>query len=251
LPGHTSTDLRTAAEQQTGLPLNELLSKFEAVAGNCDMGLALRDVGYESLSLLRFAGATASVAIRGIETQFAGIGERLRGQIADNPIAEWMIIDEFGLRYHSHQSSREVSETDVIFAQRRHLTILQRKFAEDVADGEKIFVYSDHYTVRPVETAMALFLALNRHRPNRMLWVCPDDKEEFGRVVELLPGFFRASLNIFAPPIIAGHITVGGWLTVLCNTWQLLRPESASQPAPLTIAGGRRPVSEDNIASVG
>jgi hypothetical protein len=241
--------LRGAAERLTGVSLDQVLAGFEVVAGDCDMALALRELGFESLSLLRFAGATAEVAIRGIETGFDGIGERLSARVADNPIAEWMVSDGFGLRYHTHQSSRTMTEHDVIAMQRRHVAVLRRKFLEDLAEGEKIFVYADHHAVRPVETALALFVALNRQRPVRMLWVCPDDRQQPGRVDEILPGLARAALDPFAPPLAAGHITVGGWLSVLCNAWFLFgdaagAAKPAHEPGRAPAATAFRPPAE-------
>jgi hypothetical protein len=221
--------LRDEAEALAGMPLPALFSKFEVIAGNCDMGLALRQLGYESLSLLRFAGATGAVAMRGIETDFDGVGEALSAQVADNPIAEWMIVDEFGLRYHTDQSSHAMDEATVLSRQRRHVTLLRRKLLEDLAEGEKIFVYADHQVVRPLETALPLFLALNRVRPTRMLWVCPDDRFEPGRVDEVVPGLARASLDPFGEPLAGGRIAVGGWVNVLCNAWLLFGSKGATE----------------------
>lgn len=200
------------------LELRELASQFEMLAGNCDLGLALRDVGVEQLSFLRFAGATSAVAVRGLDTRFDGIGEKLSTEIADNPIREWMIRDAFGLRYHTDQSSDVMTEGEVLERQRRHLDLLRRKFLEDAEAGEKIFVYADHIRPGSVEAAIALFLALNRYGARRLLWVTPNQGEtEPGRVDELIPGLARASLDRFDGPLAAGHIAVSGWLNVLFN----------------------------------
>ena len=212
--------------------VSKLLSQFEMLAGNCDLGLAARALGFEQLSLLRFAGATTEVAIRGLESGFHGIGETLTTEIADNPIKEWMVRDGFGLRFHTHQSSEAMSETDIIKRQRRHIQFLRRKFMEDVALGEKIFVYADHVRPRTLESALSLFLALNRHGKRRMLWVCANHGEmAASRVDELLPGFARGSLDIFDGPLEAGHITVSGWVNILFNASQVFHNGAAADLA--------------------
>ncbi len=200
------------------MEIGKLVSQFEMLAGNCDLGLAIRRLGVEQLSLLRFAGATTEVAIRGLDTDFAGMGEQLTTQIANNPIKEWLIRDAFGLRFHTHQSSEAISEADILKRQRLHIGFLRRKFLEDLQLAEKIFVYADHLRPGTFESALALFLALNRKGRHRMVWVCQNFGEMApGRVDELVPGMARASLNTFDGPLEAGHITVSGWLNVLFN----------------------------------
>jgi hypothetical protein len=74
----------------------QLLTQFEVLAGNCDLGLAMRAIGFEQLSLLRFAGATTEGAIRGLEIDFQRIGDQLSAEIANNPIKEWMFATVLG-----------------------------------------------------------------------------------------------------------------------------------------------------------
>jgi hypothetical protein len=215
------------AEQGTGVPLRDLLHGFEMLAGNCDMGLALRSFGFDKISLLRFAGASPAVAMKGLETEFSGIGQRISLSIANNPMKEWMVSDEFGLRFHSGQSSEQVEHDTLMKKFRPYAELLRRKFLEDVVTGEKVFVYADHKdhnVSRSVEEVLPLFLALRRHSRANLLWVTPasNDPEKRGTVTEVLPGLAHAQLDMFAPPIlIGGGITVPGWLTVLCNAWNL------------------------------
>jgi hypothetical protein len=200
------------------MDLRQLLTQFEMLAGNCDLGLSMRVLGFEQLSLLRFAGANTEKAIRGLENDFEGIGEQLSTEIANNPMKEWMVRDGFGLRFHTHQSSEAMSEAEILKRQRTHIHFLRRKFLEDIELAEKIFVYADHLRPRTLESALALFLALNRRGKHRMLWVSPNLGEMApGRVDEVLPGLARGSLDTFAGPLEAGHIAVSGWVSVLFN----------------------------------
>lgn len=202
------------------MELRELMAGFEVLAGNCDLGLSMRTLGIEQLSLLRFAGATPTVAMRGLESDFLGIGEQLSTEVADNPIKEWMVRDGFGLRFHTHQSSETMTEAEVVKRQRLHIQFLRRKFLEDVQNAEKIFVYADHIRPHSLESVLPLFLALNRRGRHRLLWVCANFGEAaVGRVDELLPGLARGSLDIFGGPLEAGHIAVSGWVNVLFNAW--------------------------------
>ncbi len=70
---------------------------------------------------------------------------------------------------------------------------------------------------------MPLFLALNRHADNRLLWVVPaDDANPVGTVVEELPGLLRGHIDRFAPPEQVPTLSVPGWLAVCVNAWQLI-----------------------------
>ena len=212
--------------------LRQLLTQFEMLAGNCDLGLAMRALGFEQLSLLRFSGATTEVAIRGLENDFQGIGEQLSAEIADNPIKEWMVRDGFGLRFHTHQSSEVMTEAEILKRQQLHIQFLRRKFIEDLQADDKIFVLADHTRWRTFESALALFLSLNRRGPHKMLWVCPNLGEmAHGRVDELMPGLARGLLDLFDGHLEAGHITVSGWVNVLFNAAVVLN--HGRVPAPV------------------
>ena len=226
-----------AAESATQMSLSKLLTSFEMLAGNCDMGLALRALNYENLSLLRFAGANPAVADKGLETGFAGLGDQIDATIADNPIKEWMVSDASGLRFHTGQSSAIVSKDEVLKKFKPYAKMLTRKLMQDLDIGEKVFIYSDHKNYnspRTIESALPIFLSLRRRSKSNMLWVCPSGSETptNGSVSEILPGLACAALDILAPPLlIGGGITVSGWLTILCNAARVFNLAKLQSPS--------------------
>lgn len=214
--------LAPEVETATGMPISDFLSGFEMLAGNCDMGLVQREFGVEPLSLLRFAGATSEVAIRGLDTGFDGIGESIVPEVSRDPNREWMVVDRYGLRYHSGQPSDLVSAQEIVDRERKKIGFLKRKFLQDLAEGRKVFVYVDQHGLA-LHEVLPLFLALNRHGPRRMLWLSEAGRfSQPGAVEEILPGLFFGTLGIFDPPLVSGHISVGGWMTALCNTRLLI-----------------------------
>ncbi len=220
--------LKRQAEQITGVPLDELLHGFEMLVGNCDMGLALREFGFEKLSLLRFGGATVRTAIVGLEDDFAGIGETISLSVADNPMQEWMVRDSTGLLFHTGQSSQEVDRATVERTFPTYAAYLRRKLLEDLDEASKVFVFADHRvygSARSVEDVLPLYLALRRRSGAKLLWVYPAAAEisAKGAVQEILPGLAIGQLDLTAPPVlVGGGITVSGWLAVLCNAWRVL-----------------------------
>jgi hypothetical protein len=228
IEGHSIDELARQAEAAAGCELADIFGCFELIAGNCDMGMAQRFFGYDHLSLLRFGGATIEVAMKCLETDFAGIGERIDAHVADNPIQEWMILDETGFRFHSGQSSRQISREQVLGKFGRYARRLAQKLIEDVESGEKIFVCADHQNLeigRSVDSILPFYLTLRRRGGRKMLWVCPAGglSPRRGSAIEILPGLVQAHLDLLGLPIATGtRITLSGWLTVLINGWRVL-----------------------------
>jgi hypothetical protein len=225
--GADFAEIAARAEAAVGQPSRELFRAFEMLAGNCDMGLALRAMGHESLSLLRFGGALPDAALRGLDTGFAEIGSVSRAYVAEGALGEWMIEDAMGLRVHTAKSSLEMDQPGIVRAYTPHIRRLAAKFMEDVEAAEKVFVLADQRSLgatRGLETALPLHLALARRGGGRMLWVCPASGHNPppGTAREVLPGLALAELDVLAPPSTErGGITISGWASVLVNAWHV------------------------------
>jgi hypothetical protein len=219
--------MRQQAEKISGVALDDLCHRFEMLAGNCDMGLALREMSFEKLSLLRFGGATVNTAMKGLENDFGSVGQRISLSVAENPMREWMVRDDFGLLFHSGQSSLKTDRASVERGFPRYVEFLRRKLVEDLDEANKVFVYADHRDCslsRGLEDVLPLYLALRRRSGANLLWVCPSghDPDARGSVQEVLPGLAVGQLDLTAPPVlVGGGITVSGWLEVLCNAWNV------------------------------
>jgi hypothetical protein len=209
--------LATEAEFLTGVPTANCLTRFEMLAGNCDMGTAQRAFGVEPLSLLRFAGSYPAVSIKGLDTAFSGIGEDLEPWASEG---EWIMRDRYGLNYHTRQAVKDVDADRVVAMERRRIPFLLRKFLADLADADKIYV-ADR-TGPTLAGVLPLFLALNRHGPRRLLWVINSQYDPGGGLVEeVLPGLLVGHLYQFGKPM-NGHVSTRGWLEVLVNAWLMV-----------------------------
>jgi hypothetical protein len=234
-PGNLSCDkitysdvagMQKQAEQLTGVQLQQMLRRFEMLAGNCDFGLAARAFQFENLSLLRFGGASAAYSIKGLENDFVGIGDKISLFIGPDPLKEWMVRDELGLIFHTGKSSLNTEQQTVERSFSGYADFLRRKLLEDLDEGKKIFIFADHKDVvtRSVAEVLPLYLSLRRRSRGALLWVCPalNDPEAKGSVRENFPGLAVGQLDVTAPPsLVGGGITLSGWLTVLCNAWKI------------------------------
>ena len=225
-PGHDGEiDIRQAiswAEATTGLPIVDFLTRFEMLAGNCEFGGIQRRCGAEPLSLLRFAGASIDAAIRGLDADFSGIGENLAAHISPDAVREWIISDPaYSLNYHTFVSADEVPMERIVRSQARRAAFLRRKFLEDLAQDEKIFVCVDPYNL-PREAILPLFLALQRHGPHTLLWIgLGSSAVTFGTATEIYPRLIRGEMSSLTRHGIVSEAPVAHWLSVLVNAWLL------------------------------
>ena len=217
LPGLPSgPSLRADVERRTGLPVQTLSERFESLGQGCQFGLVQRLCGAEPLGLLRFVDTVTSKLVDGLMTGFVGIDdvERLELELTADaqPRFRWRQKD-FGLTYDTRLVAAESDPVLVRRRQAQRLGVLQRKFAEDLASAEKIFVLTRGDCLTRSE-AFAVYCALRLHGPATLLWAVFGDPAETGRVDRLEPGFLRAQL---------GHVdehaygSLNAWLSLMAN----------------------------------
>ncbi len=216
-----------ALEKIVEVPIHDFLTRFQLIAGDCEFGGVQRRCGSEPLSLFRFAGASPQSAIHALDCNFEGIGQSLEPYIAEHGDREWMMKDlRYHLGYHTGMSSMTVSRERVIASEQKKVAFLRRKFLEDLQTHETIFVCADRFA-SPPEAMIPLFLALNRHGPNTLLWITTAEiAEDVGRVEEVRPRLMRGYIDRFLPLQAGQDPSIMGWLTVLLNGFLLSRTRS-------------------------
>jgi hypothetical protein len=215
----------TAAESAIGMPVTSMLERFTGLGENCEFGLLQRQCGTDPLGLMRFAYAELPHVTRGVDTGFAGLCEPgdVTTRISKGARPEWMIhAKRYDLRYQTHIPEAAATADQVLADEIVKLGFLRRLFMEDLADGQHIYVCRRTDPALTRDETMPLFLALNRHAANRLLWVVlADDEHPAGTVVEELPGFMRGHIDRFAPPDRVPALSVPGWLAVCASAWRL------------------------------
>jgi hypothetical protein len=179
------------------------------------------------VGLLRFSSTFLRNLIRGLDNGFDGLGEaeeiepRLEGP---GPQKEYMIHEKrFGLVYHTFVYEGQRSVWLMREQESARLKFLRRKFIEDLEASEKIFLYKRNVAVSE-EEILPLFLALNRHGSNRLLWIVPADEAHPPGTVEVaMNGLFKGYIDRFAPDENAHDLSFDGWIRVCANAYLLSR----------------------------
>jgi hypothetical protein len=210
---------------RTGLTLSELAMRFESLGENCEFGLVQRRCEAEPLGLLRFSSTFLRNLIRGLDQRFEALGEpeaiepRLEGA---GPQKEYMIHERrYGLVYHTFVYEGQRSPWLMREQESVRLKFLRRKFLEELALGEKIFVYKRNIPAED-EEILPLCLALASHGPGWVLWVVSAENGPASGTVEVVgPRLLKAYIDRFASDDAAHDFSFEAWVRICVNAWLL------------------------------
>ncbi|HTZ35332.1 MAG TPA: tetratricopeptide repeat protein [Stellaceae bacterium] len=190
---------RPAAPSAAGLA--PLMLAFESLGERCDFGAVQRKFGVEPLGLLRFALAPYEGLLAALADGFAAIGTE-DDTVLGSYLAEHMIeMQRYELTFHTCVYQHELSDPAELATfrrqQLRRLAFLKRKLLADLAEAEKIFVYS--HPLRAGEAdARALFDALGRYGRNALLYVRPaSERHAAGTVLRVEERLFLGHVERF------------------------------------------------------
>lgn len=206
----------SAAELATGLPIADIAKSFESLGDNCELGLVQRDFGTEPLGLLRFSSSRADMLIEGIDLGFSDILDDLTVKAEPECSSEWFARNlRYGMVSHTFQYDYQIGFDEMLARTRKHIAFLARKLMSDLREGQKIFVFKNSHHDIPEAEAYALFAAIRRRGPGRLLWVstAPDDVP-VGTIDEIMPGFWRGYADC---SLQHNRTSQEGWLAVLAN----------------------------------
>jgi tetratricopeptide (TPR) repeat protein len=204
--------------------LRALFMGFESLGDTCEFGMVQRRFGAEPISLLRWTSTAPEHLIQAFDTDFAGVGEPEFTRVEASAHGEYTTMDR---RYHmfSHTFTQSTAAPLEKFTAQhlKRMQYLRRKLLEDVAAGEKTFVYKAERGVTD-EQASALFGSLRRFGgPVRLLCVrLADAGHACGEVIAMGEGLYIGFIDRFSTV----DIHVDAWV-------ELCRKTAALQSTPL------------------
>jgi tetratricopeptide (TPR) repeat protein len=208
----------------------DVLMQFEALGENCELGFVQRHFGAEPLSLLRWAGISCQSLIAALDTCFAGVGDPEHTVMELNPYNhEYFTRDlRYGMNMHSFLHEDSAKRNNIYQSMCRRLTFLKDKLLRELAEAEKIFVYSTAQRMTD-QDLHALFGALQRHGPVTLLHVCPsDDPQSAGQVISVQAGLLIGFLDRVGYDGKRWDISFQHWLTVCQRARAMAGRETAS-----------------------
>ena len=227
-----SQDAIAEVPAHLGIAADELAKQFESLGSNCEFGFFQRRCGIEPLGLFRFSSSTVEDLVRGFDVSFEAVGDpaSVRIILEENGSGQWIALeDNYNMRYHTFTHEREADAAQVLRQEVTRLAFYGRKLIDDVMDGRKTFVFKRRSPPLSQPEVLPLFLALNRHARNTLLWVTvADHPDQAGHVVETIPGLLHGYVRRLAPPEMVPDLSVPDWLAVCVNARLLLERASAT-----------------------
>jgi tetratricopeptide (TPR) repeat protein len=163
----------------------DLMMSFESLGGRaegCEFGGVQRQYGAEPLGLLRWSDMGPDDLIAALEQSFEGVGDPANTVLTApwSAGADWVTEDtRFGMKMHTFLFDKDTAENrDRIFRTLcRRLRFLKRKLLEDLAVGDKIFVYKISYDILDRNALDRLHRALRKNGPSTLLYVRRSDED--------------------------------------------------------------------------
>jgi capsular polysaccharide biosynthesis protein len=249
-PAQDGSSAPTLVPDMAKKPIDELMLAFESLGDNCEFGLVQRRAGAEPLGLLRFAGIFLPVEIRleklaaALTRKFEGLGaaETMTVSLAGAPGRREFIVREsaYDLMYHTYVLEGEAEREEMHAREIKRLRFLRRKLLEDLAVGEKIWVWKSAVT-SDAEQVRPLLTALRALGPNTLLWVVEaDERHRPGSIERLDRDFIKGYIERFAPYENAPDIRPVSWFEVCQRTYHLCHPAPVSpEPQDLPVIQAR------------
>ena len=201
----------------------ELIMSFESAGESCEFGLLQRHVGRERLSFLRYGGVgdvfALAAAIAGGLTNFE------RDDCIDlyAPGGEWVaFVRGLDLSFHTGRSEGSISYDRIRAEEARKLRFTAQLFIENCQTAAKVFVYRVRRDERGgldgTRGMDALYDALRRHGPAKLLWVNEQDEAHSpGTLQHVRDGLWRGWIDHLAPPWNAFDSRPRSWLALLAE----------------------------------
>ena len=124
-----------------------LLSGFQSLGDDCEFGLVQRRYGAEHLALLRWVTLSPEMLATLLDRRLEGFGDPDRTEIYPAPWGELMAHDlTYGIRMHSFVQAGGVDLARFKLNHCRRMAFLKAKLIEDLALGEKLFVFNRRRT---------------------------------------------------------------------------------------------------------
>lgn len=222
--------------QAPALPSDHAIcDRFESLGDGCEFAAVQKYAGVDRLAFFKWAGVDLAGLPALLDSDLAGADDpahfllRLEERTSGPP--EYM-IDHYGLGCVMH-ASFSIGDLDLAEAtarETRRLTLMKRKFLADARAGRRIYLYAS-LKPRPAEQIDALFEALNRHGPNRLLFVREaDDGLAAGDVRLLRPGLAEGAIDRLARYEAGATILTAMWPGLLHAAHDLLTGGAEIEP---------------------
>jgi hypothetical protein len=154
------------------------LPDLQSLGDDCEFGMVQDQAGVVVLGLFRFTSIAIDNLERGIRNGFADIAAPENVEIVEYVNVadhDYMGLEtNYGMRYHTNRFPGQIEPETLKAQELKRLRMLARKFREDLALGEHLFVIKTKPPAAPERVALLLEV-LREKGPGCLLWVREGD----------------------------------------------------------------------------
>jgi len=240
---HAASPVTAAQGRRSDAPMTlaELISCFESLGGTrqgCEFGLVQRALGAEPLGLLRWMHITLDGLVACLETDFEGVGtpaqtelgfltgmQAERNEVGDDP--EYVMTDRrYRMSGHTFTRPSQIPFEKMFAQSCRRMAFLRRKLLDDLAAGEKIFVFKLGDRVLSDDELDRLYRALRRHGDTTLLYVrSRTDTHPSGSAELVKPGLIVGYIERFSvdEDDVLRAPDLPAWTSICKEAWRLVK----------------------------
>jgi tetratricopeptide (TPR) repeat protein len=218
--------------------LRDLCMNFESLGGTgggCEFGIFQREHGAEPLGLLRWTTVRPDALAAGLTSRFEGVGDPentiLHPEVHSPSRQEYVTTDRnFGLRMHTFVYTDEHDHEKFHSQICRRLQYLRRKILDDLAAGEKVFVYKTVERELSDSELEKIYLAMRDYGDNTLLYIrYSDATHPDGTVVQAKSGLLIGYIDHFQQSRTgeSGPVVTHSWRALCVAALQLFREDRA------------------------
>ncbi len=218
------TDLMPPASDAQAKPPGDridthtLMTCFESIGENCELGFVQRHFDTEPLGLFRWAGISYSCIIDALNSDLSGIGAHEHTVLQINPNNHEYFTEDYryGMTLHSFIIEGSSDAADVKDRLCRRTSYLRDKLIRDLQSDDKVFVFNAAAPLTDAEL-LRLHAALCRYATASLLHVAPHPDLPPGSVATVSERLWRGSLGQTGFNGRIWDIEFDSWLTI-CQT---------------------------------
>jgi tetratricopeptide (TPR) repeat protein len=193
-----AADVAAPAEGEKS-PHAGLMARFEGLGGTCEFGLVQRNFGAEPLGLFRWVSLSAANLRLALEDRLAGIGEPEFTRLGISDAHKFNTSDtRYGLAMHTFIADSGQDRARLLVQLQLRMRFLRDKLLQDLAAGEKVFLYRCRRDTRAEDIAPIAAALLAYNCGNVLLAVKRASPEDPAHAVRWL-----------APGVLSGNIRDG------------------------------------------
>ena len=189
-------------------PSASLYGRFESLGGEplgCEFGIVQREGGSDTVGLLRWAAISLSNLVEALDSDLEGFGAD--GQTTLTEVTEYYGLRDtrYGLFTHTFVKRADAPHDKMLLQSCRRMRFLADKLREELAAGEKIFVYKSAKPL-PDNEVIRLHDAIARRGGKALLCLQPASAAQAAGSVHMIrPNLFAGHVGFFMSGNPTGH----------------------------------------------